>query len=118
MVTKKITGRGAVLSSILPRPNLGCLNMRYESVHLEAFGFALPEEVVSSEALEHRTDALYERLGLSVGRLELMSGIRTRRFWPPGTRPSAVAAAAGRDALERSGIDLGQPRWQDSPRRE
>ncbi|MFT5050456.1 MAG: 3-oxoacyl-[acyl-carrier-protein] synthase III [Chlamydiales bacterium] len=82
--------------------------MRYESVHLEAFGHALPEEVVSSEALEHRTDALYERLGLSVGRLELMSGIRTRRFWPPGTRPSAVAAAAGRDALERSGVDLGQ----------
>jgi len=82
--------------------------MRYESVHLEAFGHALPEEVVTSEALERRTDALYERLGLSVGRLELMSGIRTRRFWPPGTRPSAVAAAAGRDAIERSGVDPAQ----------
>ena len=76
--------------------------MRYDSVHLEAFGLALPEEPenkVTSDELEGRLEELYGRLGLSVGRLELMSGIRTRRFWPrsrpngaswprrPGSRP-------------------------------
>lgn len=78
--------------------------MRFEHVRLEAFGYALPEQAVSSSALEDRIAPLYERLNLSIGRLELMSGIRERRFWPEGTRPSTVAARAGADALEKSGI--------------
>lgn len=78
--------------------------MRFDHVHLEAFGHALPDEVVTSEALEERIAPLYERLHLSVGRLELMSGIRERRFWPAGTRPSAVAARAAEDALARGGV--------------
>jgi 3-oxoacyl-[acyl-carrier-protein] synthase-3 len=43
-----------------------------------------------------------------VGRIELMTGIRERRFFPPGTRPSAVAAAAGAAAIGRSGIERGR----------
>jgi len=79
--------------------------MRFENVHLESFGHALPEEITTSEALEEELAPIYERLNLSVGRLELMSGIRERRFWPAGTRPSEVAARAGEAALEKSGID-------------
>jgi 3-oxoacyl-[acyl-carrier-protein] synthase-3 len=37
-----------------------------------------------------------------------MSGIRERRFWPPGTRPSGVAARAGASALERAGVERAQ----------
>jgi 3-oxoacyl-[acyl-carrier-protein] synthase-3 len=48
---------------------------------------------------------VYERLRLRVGRLELMTGIRARRFFPPGHRPSAAAAAAGAKALYASSID-------------
>ena len=79
--------------------------MRFEHVHLEAFGHALPDEVATSAELEEQLAPLYERLGLSVGRLELMSGIAERRFWPEGTRPSEVATLAAEDALARSGID-------------
>jgi len=79
--------------------------MRFENVHIEALGLALPQQVVSSTDLEGRLGALYERLGVSVGRLELMSGIRERRFWKAGTRPSDAAARAGKDAMERSGVD-------------
>jgi len=79
--------------------------MRLESVHIEALGHALPTESVTSDALEERIAPVYEALGLHVGRLELMSGIRERRFWPPGTRPSAVATEAGEQALAKSGID-------------
>ncbi len=82
--------------------------MRFEHVHLEACGHVLPEEVVTSDALEQRFAGLYERLGLSVGRLELMSGIRERRFFPPGTRPSAAAAAAAEEALGGSDVDRGR----------
>ncbi|PIQ97339.1 MAG: 3-oxoacyl-ACP synthase III, partial [Nitrospinae bacterium CG11_big_fil_rev_8_21_14_0_20_56_8] len=42
------------------------------------------------------------------GRLELMSGIRERRFFEKGVFPSAVASIAGRRALERGSIDRGR----------
>lgn len=85
--------------------------MRFRSVHLASLAHAVPDEVVTSAALEERLAPLYDRLGVSIGRLELMSGIRARRFWPPGTRPSEAAARAGelalaRAPLPRSGIGL------------
>ncbi len=76
--------------------------MRFQHVRLESFAHDLPAREVRSEELEQRLAPLYERLKLSVGRLELMSGIRTRRFYEPGTRPSAIASAAGERALARS----------------
>src|SRR5262245_2456338 len=78
--------------------------MRFEHVRIAAVAHALPEERVSSEALERRLAPVYERLSLRIGRLELMSGIRERRFWSSGTRPSDAAARAGALALERSGV--------------
>ncbi len=63
-----------------------------------------PPRVVSSLEIEARLAPLYTRFKLSAGRLELMTGIRERRFWPAGARSSAVAANAGRLALERSGV--------------
>lgn len=78
--------------------------MRFQHVRIAAVAQALPEERVSSEVLEERLAPLYQRLHLRVGRLELMSGIRERRFWAPGTRPSAAAARAGALALERGGV--------------
>ena len=58
--------------------------MRFQHVRIAAVAHALPDERVTSEALEHRLLPLYERLNLRVGRLELMSGIKERRFWPEG----------------------------------
>ncbi len=78
--------------------------MRYQNVRLAALGHALPEEVVTSEALEERLAGLYSRLGVSVGRLELMSGIRARRLWPVGTRPSDAATMAAEATLARSPV--------------
>ena len=76
--------------------------MKYEHVCLESLGIALPDEIWSSAEIEERLRPLYERLKLPVGRLELMTGIRERRMWPAGTRPSDASAAAGRDALAKS----------------
>ena len=72
--------------------------MRFEQVRIAALGHLLPERRVSSDELEERLGPLYGRLGLHVGRLELMSGIRERRFWEPGTRPSQVAGPSRRVA--------------------
>lgn len=79
--------------------------MRFNDVFVESFAHVVPERVVTSLAIEARLAPLYERLRLHPGRLELMSGIRERRFFAPGTRPSATAGAAGKIALEQCGID-------------
>jgi len=82
--------------------------MRFEHVEIRAFAHALPGRIVTSAELEERLAPLYARLRLSAGRLEMMSGIRERRFFEPGTRPSAIAARAGAIAIERSGIERGR----------
>lgn len=65
--------------------------MRYQNVCLEAVAYGLPEEIVTSGELEARLEPLYRRLRLPAGRLELMTGIRERRFWPPATLPGEIS---------------------------
>src|SRR5687767_1208362 len=77
--------------------------MRLERVALAEASFVLPDEVVRSEDLERALEPLYRRLRLREGRLELMTGIRERRFFPRGTRPSEIAARAGELALAGAG---------------
>ena len=78
--------------------------MQYTKVRFETPAYALPPVVVSSAEIEERLAPVYHRLGLPPGRLELMSGIRERRFWNPGTRPSDAASLAGRQALAASRV--------------
>lgn len=85
--------------------------MRFEQVRVAGLAHVLPNEVVRSEALEDRLAPLYARLGLRAGRLELMTGISERRFFPSGTRPSDHAVRAGEAAIadaqfDRARIDL------------
>lgn len=79
--------------------------MRYQHVCLESLGYTLPEEVVSSDEIERRLEPLYRRLKLPEGRLELMTGIRERRFWHPGTLPSEKSVESGEKAIRASEID-------------
>ena len=79
--------------------------MNYQHVCLEAISYSLPEEIVTSEELEARLADVYQRLRLPAGRLELMTGIRERRFWPKGTLPGDVSVTTGEKAIRSSGID-------------
>lgn len=82
--------------------------MRYQRVCLESLGYTLPSEVVTTHALEKRLSPVYERLRLPEGRLELMTGIRERRFYEPGTAPSTVSISSAENAIRASGIDRAQ----------
>ncbi len=73
--------------------------MRFRHACIESIAAIEPDEIWSSADIEARLRPMYERLRLPEGRLELMSGIRERRMWPAGTRPSDASAAAGRKLL-------------------
>ncbi len=79
--------------------------MQYRHVCLEAFGYTLPEEIVTTAEIEQRLAPLYQRLRLPEGRLELMTGIRERRFFPRGARPSEFSIQSAEKALRVAGID-------------
>jgi len=76
--------------------------MRFRHVCIESLATVLPEEIWTSARIEERLQPLYERLKLPAGRLELMTGIRERRMWAAGTKPSDASAKAGQAVLQRS----------------
>lgn len=80
-------------------------SMQYRNVCLESLGYTIPDEIVTSDEIEARLSPLYERLRLPEGRLELMTGIRERRFWEPGTLPSDKSVESGQRAIEAAAID-------------
>lgn len=80
--------------------------MRYRRVCLEAVTCQLPPHVVTSDDIEQQLQPVYDRLGLPAGRLELMTGIRERRFFDPGTLPGSVSGATVRQLLEQSQFDV------------
>ncbi len=81
--------------------------MRFENVFLESLGYVLPEEIWSTDDVERKLGPLYERLGLPEGRLELMTGIRERRFWKPGISPGQLSIESCKLALQASEISPG-----------
>lgn len=79
--------------------------MRYRHVCVESFTAILPPDVLTSDDIERQLAPVYDRLRLPAGRLELMTGIRERRLFPPGTKPGDISAQTASKAVEESGID-------------
>jgi 3-oxoacyl-[acyl-carrier-protein] synthase III len=78
--------------------------MRYQHVCVEAVSCLLPPHVVTSDEIEAQLGPVYRSLGLPEGRLELMTGIRERRFWDRGARPGQISALTAEKAIIASGI--------------
>jgi 3-oxoacyl-[acyl-carrier-protein] synthase III len=79
--------------------------MRYEKVYVESFGYELPETVITSLSLEERLAPIYNKLNIRYGRLEMMTGIRERRFWNDGVTPSQASIKAAEKAISKSGVN-------------
>jgi 3-oxoacyl-[acyl-carrier-protein] synthase-3 len=79
--------------------------MQFENVRIESLGYELGPERVTSADLEEQFSETLARLGIRPGVLEMISGIRERRFWDYGTQPSQIATLAARKAIEIAGIN-------------
>jgi 3-oxoacyl-[acyl-carrier-protein] synthase-3 len=78
--------------------------MQYKKVCVESFGYELPGNIVTSLSLEERLAPIYDKFNLSYGRLEMMTGIRERRFWDDDITPSQASIKAAEKAISKSGI--------------
>ncbi|OGR42547.1 MAG: 3-oxoacyl-ACP synthase III [Elusimicrobia bacterium GWA2_61_42] len=84
--------------------------MKYNKVFIDAIGYELGTNVVTSSELEKRVQPMLDALHIPQGQLQALTGIRERRWWDPGFPLSEGAARAGRKALAHAGLqpaDLG-----------
>jgi 3-oxoacyl-[acyl-carrier-protein] synthase-3 len=79
--------------------------MLFENVRIEAMGYEIGPEIVTSADLEERFSDTLARLNIQPGILETISGIRERRFWQLGTKPSEIATLAAQKAIDAAGIN-------------
>lgn len=79
--------------------------MHFRRVCIEAIGATLPGEVVTTARLEEQLEPLYARLKLPAGRLELMTGIRERRFFPSHLLPGEISVRSCEAALRNGTIE-------------
>ncbi len=76
--------------------------MKFSNVALESIAYDIPPDVLTSDQIEEELSFTYERLHLPKGRLELMTGIKQRRFYPIETKPSTISAKAGLAVLDKT----------------
>jgi 3-oxoacyl-[acyl-carrier-protein] synthase III len=79
--------------------------MQYKKVCVESFGYELPRNIITSLSLEERLAPIYDKLNLRYGRLEMMTGIRERRFWDDNITPSHAGIKAAEKAIINSGVN-------------
>lgn len=81
--------------------------MLYSNVYIEAFGYELPPNIISTSYLENRLSPLYEALHLKKGQLEAMTGIYERRWWDHNFKMGEGAVRAGQKALAKASDSAG-----------
>ncbi|SDP41207.1 3-oxoacyl-[acyl-carrier-protein] synthase-3 [Nakamurella panacisegetis] len=64
-------------------------------------------QVITSDEIDRRLEAVYERVGLRAGMIQRLAGIEERRWWDRGTTFADGAAMAGAKAMAEAGV---QPR--------
>ncbi len=74
--------------------------MIFKHLRLHSFSSQEPESFLTSDEIEARLGALYERAKLPFGRLELQTGIKRRGYFRVGTAPSSIATLAAQKLLK------------------
>ncbi|HNV72771.1 MAG TPA: 3-oxoacyl-ACP synthase III, partial [Candidatus Ozemobacteraceae bacterium] len=80
--------------------------MKFSRVFLEAIGYELPKNVITSTWIEEKLAPLYRKLFMQPGQLEALTGIRERRWWDPGHTNAEGATKAVQKALADSQVPV------------
>ena len=82
--------------------------MRYSKVFIESFGYELAPNVVTTIELEEKLAPFYAAVGFGPGQLEVLTGIKERRYWDEDHILADHAAIAGQRALDEANISPDQ----------
>ncbi len=76
-------------------------NFSFQHVCINDWQWLLPELTYSSAEIEQQLAPLYQKLNLNNGRLQMMTGVENRRYWPKGTLPGDISAIVARQLMAR-----------------
>ena len=76
--------------------------VKFNNTVIDSHGVVLPHKILSSEAIEQQLASVYSKLNLPFGRLELMSGIKERRYWDEDVLPSDLSTQAAQKLFEKT----------------
>ncbi len=82
--------------------------MKYSNVFIESFGYELAPHVVTTADLEKKLAPFYKSAGFAPGQLEVLTGIKERRYWDKDHTLAEYAAIAGQKALDEAEISADQ----------
>lgn len=78
--------------------------MNFEKTVLLGLEKFTSDTSITSEEIEKRLSPVYQGLKLPEGRLELMTGIKERKVWPRGTKPSDLSIEAAKNLFRTSKV--------------
>ena len=78
--------------------------MKYTKVYIESFGYELAPDIVTTQEIEDKLDPFYHATGFGKGQLELLTGIKERRYWSINHTLAEHAAIAGQKALDEAQV--------------
>ncbi|MBT9587356.1 3-oxoacyl-ACP synthase III [bacterium] len=81
--------------------------MLNRNVYLESIAYELPPCIVSSQSILERLRPTLDRLGIPAKPLMAAAGVDERRFWPEGTTLVDAAARVAQQAIDDSGLAIG-----------
>jgi acyl-CoA:acyl-CoA alkyltransferase len=79
--------------------------VRFENVVIVGLAHVDAPHRIAPEEIDAALADTYDRLGFPRRLIETLTGVRARRFWDPGTRPSEAASRAGEKVLGETGVD-------------
>jgi acyl-CoA:acyl-CoA alkyltransferase len=82
--------------------------MKYTKVFVDALGYELGPNVVTSAQLEKRITPMLEALHIPQGQLEALTGIRERRWWDPYFPLSEGGGRGARKALAKAQVPVAE----------
>ena len=82
--------------------------MKYSTVFIDSFGYELAPNIVTTDELEEKLAPFYETVGFEPGQLEILTGIKERRYWDKDHTLAEHAAVAGQRALDEADISPDQ----------
>jgi acyl-CoA:acyl-CoA alkyltransferase len=82
--------------------------MKYSKVFIEAFGYELAPNVLTTDEIEERLKPFYDSTEFNPGQILALTGIKERRCWDIDHSISDEAVKAGQKAIEESEISPDQ----------
>lgn len=78
--------------------------MKYSKVFINAIGYELAPNVVTTEEIEEKLKPFYTAAGFVQGQLLTLTGIHERRYWDVDHTLAEGSAKAGQKAIDMAGI--------------